>query len=191
MGFALADAARERGARVTLITTVPPPRPNIYNLVRFVESVADMRDAVLTTCRSADVLLMAAAVSDFRVAQPAPHKLKKQGQKLVLELVENADFLLELPDTFVKGGFAAETQDLIENAWQKLRRKGLAFICANDVTAPDAGFGVDTNRITILHATGKHEELPLMSKRAVAHEILNRVVPLLEETAGYGSQRRR
>jgi phosphopantothenoylcysteine decarboxylase/phosphopantothenate--cysteine ligase len=189
MGFALADAAHERGARVTLITTVPPPRPDVYDCVRYVETVADMREAVLTACQSADVLLMAAAVLDFRVAQPATHKLKKQGQKVILELVENADFLLELPDIFVKVGFAAETQDLIENARQKLVRKRLAFICANDVAALDAGFGVDTNRITILHATGKQEALPLMSKHAVAHEILNRVVPLLEETTEYGSQR--
>jgi phosphopantothenoylcysteine decarboxylase / phosphopantothenate---cysteine ligase len=190
MGFALADAARERGARVTLITTVPPPRPDVYDLVQYVETVADMREAVLTACQSAAVLLMAAAVSDFRVAQPAAHKVKKQGQKVILELVENADFLLELPDTFVKVGFAAETQDLLENARHKLVRKRLAFICANDVTAPEAGFGVDTNRITILHPTGESEELPLMSKYAVAHEILNRVVPLLEGTAGERGKRR-
>jgi phosphopantothenoylcysteine decarboxylase/phosphopantothenate--cysteine ligase len=190
MGFALADAAHERGARVTLITTVPPPRPEAYDLVFYVETVADMREAVLTTCQSTDVLLMAAAVSDFRVASPAAHKLKKQGQKLMLEFVENPDFLLELPDTFVKVGFAAEPQDLIANARQKLMRKRLAFICANDVTAPDAGFGVDTNRITILHPTGEPEELPLMSKHAVAHEILNRVVPLLRETTRHVGQRR-
>jgi phosphopantothenoylcysteine decarboxylase / phosphopantothenate---cysteine ligase len=190
MGFALADAAHERGARVTLITTVPPPRSDAYDLVQYVETVADMREAVLTACQSADVLLMAAAVSDFRVARPAAHKLKKQGQTVTLELVENADFLLELPDTFVKVGFAAETQDLIENARQKLVRKRLAFICANDVTAPDAGFGVDTNRITILHRTGAPEELPLMSKYDAAHAILNRVVPLLEGTTGYGGERR-
>jgi phosphopantothenoylcysteine decarboxylase/phosphopantothenate--cysteine ligase len=190
MGFALADAARERGARVTLITTVPPPRPEAYDLVQYVETVAEMRAAVLTACQSADVLLMAAAVSDFRVASPAAHKLKKQGQKVVLELVENADFLLELPDTFIKVGFAAETQDLIKNAQDKLVRKRLALICANDVTAPDAGFGVDTNRITILHATGAQEALPLMSKHAVAHEILNRVVPLLRETRGQVQQGR-
>jgi phosphopantothenoylcysteine decarboxylase/phosphopantothenate--cysteine ligase len=179
MGIALADAAHERGARITLITTVPPPSPDTYNALRYVETVAEMREAVLTTCRSADALLMAAAVSDFRVAHPAGQKMKKRGQKLVLELVGNADFLLELPDTFVKVGFAAETEDLIKNARHKVVRKRLAFICANDVTAPDAGFAVDTNRITILHATGEEEVLPLMSKRAVADEILNRVVPLL------------
>ncbi|MDP9317237.1 MAG: hypothetical protein M3R24_41345 [Chloroflexota bacterium] len=190
MGFALAGAARERGAHVTLIATVPPPRPDVYDRVQYVETVADMREAVLTACQSADVLLMTAAVSDFRVAMPTAHKLKKQGQKIILELVENADFLLELPDTFVKVGFAAETQDLLKNARQKLVRKRLTFICANDVTAPDAGFGVDTNRITILHPTGEAETLPLMSKYAVAGEILNRVVPLLEDTAGDEGERR-
>ena len=79
----------------------------------------------------------------------------------------------------MKVGFAAETQDLIKNARKKLEAKRLSFICANDVTAPDAGFGVDTNRITILHATGKREALPLMSKHAVAHEIIKRILPLL------------
>jgi phosphopantothenoylcysteine decarboxylase/phosphopantothenate--cysteine ligase len=119
------------------------------------------------------------------VASLATHKVKKQGQKVILELVENADFLLELPDTFIKVGFAAETEDLLKNARHKLVRKRLALICANDVTAPDAGFGVDTNRITILHATGQQEALPLMTKHAVAHEILNRVVPLLTTRTGH------
>lgn len=180
MGFALADAAQERGARVTLITTMPPPQPEKYDTIKSVETCAEMREAVLSACQSADVLIMAAAVSDFRVANPATHKIKKQGNKMLLELVENEDFLLELPDTFVKIGFAAETQGLIENAQKKLKAKRLHFICANDVTAPDAGFGVDTNRITILHATGEREVLPLMSKYAVAHEIIDRILPLLE-----------
>ena len=179
MGFALADAAQDRGARVTVITTVTPPHADTYDAVEMVETVAQMRLAVLKACHTADVLLMAAAVSDFRVATPAEHKMKKQGENLILELVQNDDFLLELSDDFVKVGFAAETQDLLENAQQKLIKKRLAMICANDVSAPDAGFAVETNRITILHASGGQEELPLMSKYAVAHEILDRVVPLL------------
>jgi phosphopantothenoylcysteine decarboxylase/phosphopantothenate--cysteine ligase len=183
MGFALATAARERGAQVTLITTVQPALPESYARVHVVETVAEMREAVLGACKSTDVLLMAAAVSDYRVAHPAEHKLKKQGQALVLELVENADFLLELPDTFIKVAFAAETRDLLEHARRKLARKRLDFICANDVTAPDAGFAVDTNRITVLYRNGESEELPLMSKLAVAHAILDRVVPLLGHTA--------
>lgn len=179
MGFAIADAAQERGARVSLITTITPPQPDRYTTVQNVETCAEMREAVLSVCRSADVIIMAAAVSDFRVADPAPHKIKKQGKKILLELVENMDFLLELPDNIVKVGFAAETQDLIENARKKLEAKRLNFICANDVTAVDAGFAVDTNRITILHATGEREDLPLMSKSEVAHEIIDRILPLL------------
>ncbi len=179
MGFALADAAVHRGARVTVIATVSPPHADDYDAVEMVETVAEMRGAVLKACQAADVLLMAAAVSDFRVATPAEHKMKKQGDNLVLELVQNDDFLLELSNDFVKVGFAAETQDLIDNAHTKLVKKRLAMICANDVSAPDAGFAVDTNRITILHATGGQEDLPLMSKYAAAHEILDRVVPLL------------
>ena len=179
MGFALADAAVDRGARVTVIATVTPPRADTYHAVEIVETVAQMRLAVLKACQSADVLLMAAAVSDYRVAKPAEHKMKKQGDNLILELVQNEDFLLELSDDFIKVGFAAETQDLMANAQKKLVAKRLAMICANDVSAPDAGFAVDTNRITILHASGTQEALPLMSKYAVAHEILDRVAPLL------------
>jgi phosphopantothenoylcysteine decarboxylase/phosphopantothenate--cysteine ligase len=179
MGFALADAAGDRGARVTLITTIVPPRPGAYDVVRYVETAAEMRLAVLAACEAADMLVMAAAVSDFRVRHPAGHKLKKSGRPIVLELVENGDFLLEIGGDLVKVGFAAETEDLVANARAKLVRKHLHLICANDVSASDAGFGVDTNRITILHATGKREDLPLMSKRACAEAILDRAVALL------------
>jgi phosphopantothenoylcysteine decarboxylase / phosphopantothenate---cysteine ligase len=175
MGFALADAAKDRGAYVTLVTTMVPPDPAKYDKVVSVETCAEMREAVLVACTSADVIIMAAAVSDFRVAHPSPHKIKKQGKKIILELVENDDFMLELPDHLIKIGFAAETQDLLSNARKKLEKKRLKFICANDVTAPDAGFGVDTNRVTILHAAGDPESLPLMSKYAVANEILDRI----------------
>ena len=179
MGFALADAAKERGASVTLVTTIIPPDPDYYDEVRYVETVAEMRVAVLDACRSADVLVMAAAVADYRVANPADQKIKKKGGKLVLELVETADFLLELPDDFVKIGFAAETQDLLKNAEKKLIEKRLNFICANDVSAPDSGFAVDTNRITIIYKDGRQEALPLMSKREVADKILDRAAELL------------
>jgi phosphopantothenoylcysteine decarboxylase / phosphopantothenate---cysteine ligase len=180
MGFALADAAQERGARVTLITTIRPPNREKYAVVQDIETCSEMREAVLSASESTDALIMAAAVSDFRIADPAPHKIKKQGKKILLELVENEDFLLELPDTFIKIGFAAETQDLLNNAKKKLAKKRLHFICANDVTSPDAGFGVDTNRVTILYSTGEEEALPLMSKKAVAHEIIDRILPLLQ-----------
>ena len=106
MGFALADAAKDRGSTVILVTTVTPPEPDYYDEVRMVETVSEMREAVLDACKSADVLVMAAAVSDFRAANPATNKIKKQGDKLILELVQTEDFLLELPDTFLKIGFA-------------------------------------------------------------------------------------
>ncbi|MBI4765289.1 MAG: GNAT family N-acetyltransferase [Deltaproteobacteria bacterium] len=179
MGFALAEAAQERGATVSLITTIRPPQPEKYPNIQYVETCAEMREAVLASCKTADVLIMAAAVSDFRVVHPALNKIKKQGKKILLELVENEDFFLELPDNLIKVAFAAETENLKENAIKKLKSKKVDFICANDVTAPDAGFEVDTNRITVLHQTGKKEELPLLSKYEVAHEILDRIVPLL------------
>lgn len=179
MGFALADAAKDRGAGVTLVTTVTPPDPDYYDDVRYVETVAEMREAVLEACGSADVLIMAAAVSDYKAASPAGQKIKKKGGKLVLELEETADFLLELADDFVKIGFAAETQDLLKNADKKLKEKRFDFICANDVSAPDSGFSVDTNRITILYKDGRQEALPLMSKREVADIILDRAIELL------------
>jgi phosphopantothenoylcysteine decarboxylase / phosphopantothenate---cysteine ligase len=179
MGFALADAAKGRGMIVTLVTTISPLDPLNYDEIKFVETVAEMREAVLESCESADILIMAAAVADYTVVNPAPNKIKKKGDKLVLELVQTKDFLLEVPDTVLKVGFAAETEDLLNNAQKKLVEKRLAFICANDVSAPDAGFAVDTNRITILYKDGRQEELPLMSKREVAEKILDRVEEML------------
>jgi phosphopantothenoylcysteine decarboxylase/phosphopantothenate--cysteine ligase len=181
MGFALAEAARDHGANVTLVTTIMPPNPEYYDKVELVETVAEMREAVLRVCRSADVLVMAAAVSDYRVANPATDKIKKQGGKLILELVETEDFLLELPDNFIKVGFAAETSNLLINAEKKLTQKRLDFICANDVSAPDSGFAVDTNKVTLIDKQGKVEELPLLTKREVADKILGRVVGLLDK----------
>ena len=179
MGFALADAAADRGALVTVVTTVPPPNAAAYAAVREVETVAQMRAAVLDACQTADALVMAAAVSDFRVAAPGAHKLKKTGGQRVLELVENDDFLLELRDDFVKVGFAAETDDLIENAQGKLARKRLDMICANDVTEEGSGFGTDTNRVTILTRGGIREDLPLLTKAEVAERIWDRIQDLL------------
>jgi len=179
MGFALADAAKGRGMIVTLVTTISPLDPLNYDEIKFVETVAEMREAVLESCESADILIMAAAVADYTVVSPAPNKIKKKGDKLVLELVQTKDFLLEVPDTVLKVGFAAETEDLLNNAQKKLVEKRLAFICANDVSAPDAGFAVDTNRITILYKDGRQEALPLMSKREVAEKILDRVEEMM------------
>ncbi|GAB4545849.1 MAG: bifunctional phosphopantothenoylcysteine decarboxylase/phosphopantothenate--cysteine ligase CoaBC [Anaerolineae bacterium] len=186
MGYALALAARDRGAHVTLVAA-PACLPDPLGVETVhVESAADMRDAVLSACQSADVLVMAAAVADYRPAETVAHKIKKTGERLSLELSRTPDILAEVARLRQGGagpkvtvGFAAETQDLLANAWDKLRRKGLDLIAANDVSATDAGFAVDTNRVTLLSADGREEALPLMSKDEVAHHIWDRVGQLL------------
>jgi phosphopantothenoylcysteine decarboxylase/phosphopantothenate--cysteine ligase len=183
MGFAVAEAARDRGAQVTLVSATDAlPAPYGIDLY-LVSSLAEMRAAVLEATREADVLVMAAAVADFKPAEVAHDKIKKEESGgLTLELVQNPDFMQETPDTLVKVAFAAETEDLVENAKRKPLRHGrLDLIVANDVTQPDAGFGVDTNRVTIIDAQGGIEELPLLSKYEVGQRILDRVVPLLRE----------
>jgi phosphopantothenoylcysteine decarboxylase/phosphopantothenate--cysteine ligase len=178
MGYAIAEAARNRGAEVTLITApVALARPGGMSVID-ITTVEELRKAVTGSVNAADALVMAAAVSDFRVAVPATGKIKKQGGKLILELVENEDFLPGLPDTLVKVGFAAESENLVENARKKLTEKRLDLIVANDITQPDAGFDVDTNRVTFIGKDGGAEELPLLSKREVAEKILDRVAAL-------------
>lgn len=194
-GFALAQAALDAGAGVTLITTANLPTP--VGAIRVdVESAEQMATAVLAECKDADALLMAAAVGDFRPAQVAPQKIKKAGDGLdAIELARNPDILVEVkkqreqigkPTVVV--GFAAETEDLLTNAHKKVLKKGLDFIVANDVSASDAGFGVSTNRVTVLSATASPEDpkidaLPLMSKQAVADEVVKRVADLLAAQA--------
>jgi len=179
MGYALAEAARDRGANVTLVSTVDLPVPYGARLAK-VQTVSDMRDAVLEACTSADALIMAAAVSDFRPAETSGQKIKKGGGGLVLPLVKNEDFLLEVSDSVVKVGFAAETEDLMENAARKLVEKRLDLNIANDVSSAEAGFEVDTNRVTILDRDGGREDVPLMSKYDVAQRILDRLVPIVD-----------
>lgn len=182
MGYAIAEAARDRGAEVTLISTASLPVPYGVALVP-VQTVAEMRDAVLAACRHADGLIMAAAVSDYSPADVHDLKVKKGPDRKSLELERNADFLLEITGPVIKIGFAAETNDLVENAEAKLRAKGLAFIVANDVTAPGSGFATDTNQVTILDASGGREDLPLMSKYDVALRILDRLAALLASSS--------
>ena len=181
MGYALAEAARDRGAHVTLVSTVLT-LPCPYGVrIESVETVAQMRAAVLAACRDADALIMAAAVSDYRPAEQAKQKVKKGPETVSLTFERTADFLLEIEGPIVKVGFAAETNDLMNNARAKLEGKGLDLIAANDVTAPGAGFEVDTNRVTIIDRSGAADELPLLSKYDVAHRLLDRVVTLLGE----------
>jgi phosphopantothenoylcysteine decarboxylase/phosphopantothenate--cysteine ligase len=178
-GYAIAEAARDRGARVTLVTAPTAlTDPDLIEVVK-VGSARDMLASVESALRAgADALVMAAAVADWEPASAARQKIKKvDGQdRTTLELTKTPDILAtvrELPG--VKVGFAAETEDLLENAKEKLSRKGLDLIVANDVSATDAGFNVDNNRVVILDRDGAQEELPLMSKRDVADRILDRV----------------
>jgi phosphopantothenoylcysteine decarboxylase / phosphopantothenate---cysteine ligase len=196
-GFALAQAALDHGAQVTLIAGPTASLPTPVGARRVdVGTAGQMRDAVLASCAQADVLLMAAAVADFQPTQVADQKIKKTAgtETLSLELLRTTDILAAVKEMREKGagpkiavGFAAETQNLLDNAAAKLRAKGLEMIAANDVSAADAGFAVDTNRITLLiadpasEAGFAREDLPLMSKSAVAEAILVRVETLLAQ----------
>lgn len=181
MGFAIAEAARDRGAAVTLVTG-PTALATPWGVERRdVTTALEMLAALRTVSESADALVMAAAPADFRPLEAAPQKIKKREgeESLTVELVKNPDILAGLPAGGVRVGFAAETHDLAENALAKLRAKRLDFIVANDVTRAGSGFGTDTNQVTIFWDDGRVEELPLMSKYAVAMALLDRVAQRL------------
>lgn len=185
-GYALAQAALDAGAQVTLVSSADLPAPIGAQVVR-VESAAQMRNAVLEASHYADALIMAAAVADFRPQQVAAQKIKKQGEGagLTLALERTDDILLAVKQARaelqlrVVVGFAAESQDLLTNARHKLDAKGLDLLIANDITAADAGFTVDTNRVTLLYPDGTQTPLTLMSKSAVAETIITQVARLL------------
>ena len=184
MGFAIAKAARDRGANVTLITAPTALADPGGITTKHVVTVAEMRKAVLESCTNANALIMAAAVSDYRPDNVASQKIKKTRDDgtLDLSLVKNPDFFLEVPEGVLRIGFAAESEHMLENAKEKLKAKNMAFIVANDITGTDSGFNVDTNRVSILDKSGAIEELPLMTKYEVGHEILDRVAKLLSKT---------
>ena len=179
MGYALARAARDRGAGVTLVSTSGAPAPFGIELVP-VETAAEMRDAVCDALPNADALLMAAAVADYRPATAAGQKIKKGEGGLSLELIRTPDILAEVAKTRATSqvivGFAAETEDLLANALDKLRRKGLDLIVANDARL---AMGAASNQVTLLGAEGSVEELPLLAKEEVAERIVDRVVERL------------
>lgn len=187
-GFALAQAALDRGAAATLITG-PTHLPTPVGAQRVdVTTAQEMCDAVISTVGLADVLLMAAAVADYRPTAASPQKIKKRGKDLTLRMVRTPDILSAVAARRAGTGFprvvvglAAESEDLVENARAKLTTKNLDLIIANDITARDAGFGAETNRVVILDREGGVEELPLLSKSAVADTILDRLLPLLTD----------
>lgn len=181
-GYALAQAALDLGASVTLISgptsLVAPTGARCVDVI----SAQEMLQAVLTELPAADALLMAAAVADFRPSAPSNQKIKKENGIPQIELVRNPDILAAVaevrqdqgvPEIVV--GFAAESQDLLTNAAHKLKSKRLDLIVANDISIPDAGFNVDTNRVVILDAEGTEERLPLLSKSEVAEIVVHRV----------------
>lgn len=189
-GYAVAQAALDAGAEVTLITTVEGlPLPAGADRV-LVETAQEMADAVLEASKSADILVMAAAVADFRPAQSTDHKIKRESGVPTLELTANPDILLAVAEQrrstgmpVVVVGFAAETENLHTYARAKLERKGLTFIVANDVSAKDAGFAVDTNRVILLGADGWTETLPLLHKSEVADKVVQRIAHVLGESS--------
>jgi phosphopantothenoylcysteine decarboxylase/phosphopantothenate--cysteine ligase len=180
MGYALAEAAQARGAEVTLISAnVSLDAPDGVAIVK-VQTALEMKKAVVGAVKKADALLMAAAVADYHPRTTSRAKIKKESRRdLTLKLIKTPDILSEVKGDFIKVGFAAESENLVANAKKKLASKGLDLVVANDITAPDAGFDVDTNRVVIIDKKGKAEELPLMSKRDVADRVLDRVRGLL------------
>ncbi|GBF32564.1 phosphopantothenoylcysteine decarboxylase [Desulfocucumis palustris] len=182
MGYSLAGAAFNRGARVILITTPtslePPPGVDVVR----VETALEMHDAVMNRYAEADVVIKAAAVADYRPRLKAEQKIKKEGDTLTLELEKNPDILFDLGINKMEGvtlvGFAAETENLIENAREKVRKKNLDLLVANDVTLPGAGFGTDTNIAKLIYPDGSIVSLPLMDKPALANRILDEVIAI-------------
>jgi len=182
MGYAIAEAAKKRGAEVTLVSGPSAlTAPAGVKLVR-VETAAQMRQAVLEFFDEADIIIKAAAVADYRVREVADQKIKKNDDELVLVLEKNPDILFELGQKKKSGqilvGFAAETQHLLEYAKAKLEKKNLDMIVANDVSRKDAGFNVDTNAVKLLYRDGTVQELPVMTKYKLANELLNMVIKL-------------
>jgi phosphopantothenoylcysteine decarboxylase/phosphopantothenate--cysteine ligase len=158
MGFSLARTAWYRGAEVTVISGPVSMKP--LHGVRFIPVVTadQMRDAVLKESEKADIIVKAAAVGDYKASGQSPQKIKRNSGPLTLDLTPNPDILAELGKKRKKGqmliGFAAETQDLIENASSKLASKGIDLIAVNDVNAPESGFAADTNEVQVLDASG-------------------------------------
>lgn len=181
MGYAIAEAAHRRGAEVVLISGPATVKPPAGIETRYVETALEMRDAVLELFEQSDIVVMAAAVADYRPLEFTPHKIKKTTDQLTLPLQKNPDIAQELgrrKKGQITVGFAAETTDLLEHAQKKRIEKNLDLIVANDVSAEGAGFEGDTNIVTLLDGAGNCEQLPLLSKREVADIILDRVAVL-------------
>jgi phosphopantothenoylcysteine decarboxylase/phosphopantothenate--cysteine ligase len=195
MGYAIAQAAQYRSAQVTLISgPTHLQAPQGIELIS-VETAIEMRDATLSHADKADVIIMAAAVADYRPQESKSHKIKKTTDELTLNLQRNPDIIMELGTLKKKNsssaeaedkkspilvGFAAETENEIANAQEKLVKKNLDLIVVNNVLQEGAGFDVDTNIVTLIDKNGSAEKLPLLSKFDVANVVLDRVCSIIE-----------
>jgi phosphopantothenoylcysteine decarboxylase/phosphopantothenate--cysteine ligase len=187
MGYAIAKIARRRGAEVTLIsgpTALQLPRTDIPTIQ--VTTACDMRDVVMEHYKRATIIIKTAAVADFKCRNETCQKIKKKGDSnyLMLELEKNPDIIGELGK--VKGdrivvGFAAETDNILEHAVEKLNKKNLDLIIANNVAKAGIGFGSDNNEVTIIEKTGASKEVPKMTKDEIAHTILNAVIKVMKK----------
>ena len=178
MGYALAEAARDRGGSVVLVTAPTNlPDPPLIDVIQ-VKTAEQMLGAVLERVKSADALVMAAAVADYRPSTEAGQKIKKDAEVMTIDLAKTVDILASAKGDFVKVGFSAESQDLVENAKIKVKSKGLDLIVANDITEPESGFGADTNRVVFIDRDLNVEELPLLTKYDVGNRILDRIKDL-------------
>jgi phosphopantothenoylcysteine decarboxylase/phosphopantothenate--cysteine ligase len=179
MGYAVAEAARDRGAAVTLVSAAPRLQAPAGVEFVAVSTAAEMLEATETACKGADALVMAAAVADYAPAAPASEKLKKSEKNLVVKMTRTTDVLAAIREVPVRVGFAAETENLVANAKAKLHEKGLDLVVANAVGGPSSPFGSDENEVVLVTAESE-ERLERQSKRAIAERILDRVASLLE-----------
>jgi len=182
MGYAIAEAARDRGALVTLVSAPTNIAKPVNVEVVNVTSSEDMFNAVKKATAEADALIMAAAVADYRPAAIAKQKIKRQNlSSLKLELEKTPDILAQVRGDFLRIGFAAESQDLLSNARVKLKKKNLDMIVANDIAGKNRVFGADDNQVIIIDSRGNPEHLPLLPKREVAERILDKVALMLNK----------
>ena len=182
MAYALSEAARDRGASVTLVTAPTSLAKPIGIEIIQVATAREMDQAVKAAVVKADALIMAAAVADYRPRSAAREKIKKEKAGLTLPLVRTPDILGAVKGNVIRVGFAAESSNLEANARKKLSQKKLDLIVANDITAGDSGFSTDTNRVTIIDRRGQVDRFPLLPKRDVADKVLDKVVALLSKS---------
>lgn len=181
MGYAIAEAARDRGAEVVLITapTSLPDPPLV--IMKRVQTAEQMCNIVMSEVTNTDILIMSAAVADYRPTESANQKIKKSKTDLHIDLTKTEDILEKVSGNFIKVGFSAESENLVANASEKIARKSLDLIVANDITDPDGGFGKDNNRVILIDKLMNQEELPLLSKYQVGNRILDKLLPMLSK----------